>query len=146
MEAGRRRLCQIKNAHAMAWWREADAGWLPACRCRPGAGSIGCADLNAAHGVTTGCQRRPASCCADIDRDSDDRAIYGDEHALPADVIIGIADPVLSEWRKVTCNAFSRFPTNFDSLSHQLSPSCRKPSLTCMVGQHCHNSTMAMDC
>ena len=26
-EVGRRRLCQIKNAHAMAWWREADAGW-----------------------------------------------------------------------------------------------------------------------
>ena len=36
-EVGRRRLCQIKNAHATAWWREADAGWLPACRCRPGA-------------------------------------------------------------------------------------------------------------
>ena len=63
-EAGRRRLCQIKNAHATAWWREADAGWLPACRCRPGTGSTGCAGLNAAHGVTTGCQRWPASGCA----------------------------------------------------------------------------------
>ena len=27
--------------HAMAWWREADAGWLLACRCRPGAGDYG---------------------------------------------------------------------------------------------------------
>ena len=130
-EAGRRRLCQIKNAHATAWWREADAGWLPACRCRPGAGSTGCAGLNAAHGVTTGCQRRPASGCADVDRDWDDRAVYGGEHALPTDVTIGTADPGLSEWRKVTCGAFSGFPTNFGSLSHQLSPSCREPSLTC---------------
>ena len=39
--------------------------------------------------------------------------------------------PGLSEWRKVTCGAFSGFPTNFGSLSHQLSPSCREPSLTC---------------
>ena len=131
-EAGRRRLCQIKNAHATAWWREADAGWLPACRCRPGAGSTGCAGLNAAHGVTTGCQRRPASGCADVDRDWDDRAVYSGKHALPAtDVTIGTADPGLSEWRKVTCGAFSGFPTNFGSLSHQLSPSCREPSLTC---------------
>ena len=130
-EAGRRRLCQIKNAHAMAWWREADAGWLPACRCRPGAGSTGCAGLNAAHGVTTGCQRRSASGCADVDRDRDDRAVYGGEHALPTDVTIGTADPGLSEWRKVTCGAFSGFPTNFGSLSHQLSPSCREPSLSC---------------
>ena len=37
----------------------------------------------------------------------------------------------LSEWRKLTCSAFSGFPTNFGSLSHQLSPSCREPSLTC---------------
>ena len=116
----------------MAWWREADAGWLPACRCRPGAGSIGCAGLNTAHGVATGCQRRPASGCADVDRDWDDRTVYGGEHALPADVTIGTADPPgLSEWRKVTCGAFSGFPTNFGSLSHQLSPSCREPSLTC---------------
>ena len=101
-EAGRRRLCQIKNAHAMAWWREADAGWLPACRCRPGAGSTGCAGLNAAHGVATGCQRRPASGCADVDRDWDDRTVYGGEHALPADVTIGTADPVClngEKWR-----------------------------------------------
>ena len=117
--------------HAMAWWREADAGWLLACRCRPGAGSTGCAGLNAARGVTTGCQRRPASGCADVDRDWDDRAVYSVEHVLPADVTIGIADPGLSEWRKVTCNVFSGFPTNFGSLSHQLSLSCRKPSLTC---------------
>ena len=100
----------------MAWWREADAGWLLACRCRSGAGSTGCAGLNASRGVTTGCQRRPASGCADVDRDWDDRAVYGGEHALPADVTIGIADPGLSEWRKVTCNVFSGFPTNFGSL------------------------------
>ena len=107
--------------------------WLAslACRCRPGAGSTGCAGLNASRGVTTGCQRRPASGCADVDRDWDDRAVYGGEHALPADVTIGIADPGLSEWRKVTCNVFSGFPTNFGSLSHQLSLRCRKPSLTC---------------
>ena len=115
----------------MAWWREADAAWLPACRCRPGAGSTGCAGLNAAHGVTTGCQRRPASGCADVDRDWDDRAVYGGEHALPTDVTIGTADPGLSEWRKMTCGAFSGFPTNFGSLSHQLSPSSQEPSLTC---------------
>ena len=115
----------------MAWCREADAGWLPACRCRPGAGSTGCAGLNAAHGVTTGCQRRSASGCADVDRDRYDRAVYGGEHALPTDVTIGTADPGLSEWRKVTCGAFSGFPTNFGSLSHQLSPSCREPSLSC---------------
>ena len=119
--------------HAMAWWREADAGWLLACRCRPGAGSTGCAGLNASRGVTTGCQHRPASGCADVDRDWDDRAVYGGEHALPADVTIGIADPGLSEWRKVTCNVFSGFPTNFGSLSHQLSLRCRKPSLTCIA-------------
>ena len=132
-EVGRRRLCRIENAHAMAWWREADAGWLPACRCRPGAGSTGCAGLNAAHGVTTGCQRRPASGCAAVDRDGDDRAVYGGEHALPADVTIGTADPDLSEWRKVTCSVFSGFPTKFGCLSHQLSPSCWKPSLTCIA-------------
>ena len=59
--AARRRLCQIKNAHATAWWREADAGWLLACRCRSGAGNTGSAGLNATGGVTTGCQRRSAS-------------------------------------------------------------------------------------
>ena len=61
--AARRRLCQIKNAHATAWWREADAGWLLACRCRSGAGNTGSAGLNATGGVTTGCQRRSASGC-----------------------------------------------------------------------------------
>ena len=39
--------------------------------------------------------------------------------------------PGLSEWRKVTCGAFSGVPTNFGSLSHQLSPSCREPSFAC---------------
>ena len=66
------------------------------------------------------CRRRPRR---------DDRAVYGGEHALPTDVTIGTADPGLSEWRKVTCGAFSGFPTNFGSLSHQLSPSCQEPSL-----------------
>ena len=39
--------------------------------------------------------------------------------------------PGLSEWRKLTCSTFSGFPTNFGSLSHQLSPSCGEPSLMC---------------
>ena len=47
--------------------------------------------LNSAHGVTTGYQCRSASRCADVDRDRDDRALYGGEHALPADVTIGTA-------------------------------------------------------
>ena len=58
------------------------------------------------------------SCCADVDRDWDDRAVYDGEHALPTDVTM-------------TCGAFSGFPTNFGSLSHQLSPSSLEPSLTC---------------
>ena len=116
----------------MAWWREADAGWLPACRCRPGAGSTGCAGLNAAHGVATGCQRRPASGCADVDRDWDSSQNRLRRRArAPGWRHNWNCRPGLSEWRKVTCGAFSGFPTNFGSLSHQLSPSCREPSLTC---------------
>ena len=53
--------------------------WLASGLPLSGAGSIGWAGLNAAHGVTTGCLRRPASGCADVDRDWDDRAIYGGE-------------------------------------------------------------------
>ena len=42
--------------------------------------------------VTTGSQRWFASGCTDVDRDWADRAIYGHEHALLADVTIGTAD------------------------------------------------------
>ena len=53
--------------------------WLASGLPLSGAGIIGWAGLNAAHGVTTGCLRQPASGCADVDRNWDDRAIYGGE-------------------------------------------------------------------
>ena len=105
--AGRRRLCQIKNAHATAWWREADAGWLLACRCQSGAGNTGSAGLNATGGVTTGCQRRPTSGCADVDRDRDDRLRR--RARAPGWRHNWNCRPGLSEWRKVTCSEFFGF-------------------------------------
>ena len=144
-EAGRRRLCQIKNAHATAWWREADAGWLPACRCRPGAGSTGCAGLNAAHGLNAAgpLPAVPTSTATEMTEPSTAAStrsrltsqlelqtpvcLNGEKWRAALSLALDIARGYVQSY------AFSGFPTNFGSLSHQiqLSPSCREPSLTC---------------
>ena len=81
--------------------------------------------------MTTGCQRRPASGCADVDRDRDISTVYGGEHALPADVTIGTADPVCLNGEKWRAASSLDFPIKFGNLSQLLSPSCRNPSLVC---------------